>query len=92
VVTFTVSQKCPHTEGLASLRFQFCQSTRFRRVRRLKNRDNVIWNIESFGFVESSLVKLNNRNITKVSREQLQEVLKTISIEVGEFIEKAVST
>ncbi len=28
VVTFTVSQKCPHTEGLASLQSQFCQSTR----------------------------------------------------------------
>ncbi len=27
VVTFTVSQKCPHTEGLASLQSQFCQST-----------------------------------------------------------------
>lgn len=65
----------------------------FRTVSRLKNRDNIIGKIESFRFVKRALVKLNNRDIiTKVIREQFQEVLKTITIEVGELIKKAVST
>jgi hypothetical protein len=40
-----------------------------------------------------ALVKLDNCNIiTKVSRQQLQEALKTISIKVGKLVKKAVST